>query len=54
MPIYYNGEKYDSFDMIDDGLRLCDSMPGVKDEHLNSEGNKIIANSVIRKLKSYE
>jgi hypothetical protein len=54
MPIYYNGEEYDSFDMMDDGLRLCDSMPGVKDEHLNSKGNKVIADSVIRKLKSYE
>ena len=54
IPIYHNGQEYDSFDYIDQGLRLCDSMPGVKDEHLNSEGNKVIADSVIRKLKSYE
>jgi len=54
IPIYHNGQEYDSFDYIDRGLRLCDSMPGLKDEHLNSEGNKVIADSVIKKLKQYE
>ena len=54
IPIYHNGQEYDSFDYIDQGLRLCDSMPGVKDEHLNSEGCKVIANSIVRKLKTYE
>ena len=54
IPIYHNGQEYDSFDYIDKGLRLCDSMPGVEDQHLNSKGCKVIADSIIRKLKSYE
>ena len=54
IPIYRDGKEYNSFAPdIDVGLRLCDSIPGVQDEHLNSEGNKVIADSVIRKLKSY-
>ena len=47
-------KEYTSFSQIDEGLRLCDSITGVKDEHLNSEGNKVIADSVIKKLKQYE
>jgi len=55
IPIYRDGKEHTSFaPNIDEGLRLCDSIPGVKDEHLNSEGNKMIANSIVRKLKSYE
>ena len=55
IPIYHNGQEYDSFDYIyQQGLRLCDNMPGVKDTHLNSEGCKVIANSIVRKLKTYE
>ena len=54
IPIHYKEKEYTSFSQIDEGLRLCDSIPGVQDEHLNSEGNKVIADSVIRKLKSYE
>jgi hypothetical protein len=55
IPIYRDGKEYSSFaPNVDVGLRLCDSIPGLADEHLNSEGNKMIANSVIRKLKSYE
>jgi len=54
IPIYHNGKEYDSFDYIYKGLRLCDSMPGVEDQHLNSKGCKVIADSIIRKLKSYE
>ena len=53
IPIHYKEKEYTSFSQIDEGLRLCDSIPGVQDEHLNSEGNKVIADSVIRKLKSY-
>ena len=54
IPIYHNGQEYDSFDYIDRGLRLCDSMPGLEDEHLNSQGCKVIANSIVKKLKQYE
>jgi len=54
IPIYHNGQEYDSFDYIDRGLRLCDSMPGLKDDHLNSDGQRVIADSVIKKLKQYE
>jgi len=51
IPIYYNDKEYLSFDRIDKGLRLCDSIPGVEDQHLNSEGCKVIANSIVKKLK---
>jgi hypothetical protein len=55
IPIYRDGKEYSSFaPNIDRGLRLCDSIPGVKDEHLNSQGNKMIANSILKKLKQYE
>tara|TARA_E500000331_G_scaffold201200_1_gene193159 strand:+ start:234 stop:998 length:765 start_codon:yes stop_codon:yes gene_type:complete len=54
IPIHYKEKEYTSFSQIDEGLRLCDSITGVKDEHLNSEGNKVIADSVIKKLKQYE
>jgi len=55
IPIYRDGKEYSSFaPNVDVGLRLCDSIRGLKDEHLNSEGNKMIADSVLRKLKSYE
>jgi len=55
IPIYCDGKEYSSFaPNVDEGLRLCDSIPGLKDEHLNSEGCKLIADSIVRKLKSYE
>ena len=55
IPIYRDGKEYNSFAPdIDVGLRLCDSIPGLQDEHLNSNGCKVIADSIIRKLNSYE
>ena len=55
IPIYCDGKEYSSFaPNVDEGLRLCDSIPGLKDEHLNSQGNKIIADSVLKKLRQYE
>ena len=54
IPIHYKEKEYTSFGQIEKGLRLCDSMPGVEDEHLNSKGCKVIADSITRKLKSYE
>ena len=55
IPIYRDGKEYSSFaPNVDVGLRLCDSIPGLKDEHLNSKGCKLIADSIVRKLKSYE
>lgn len=53
IPIYYQGKEYDSFTEIDNGLRLCDSIIGVQDEHLNSTGCKVVANSIVKKLKKY-
>jgi len=65
IPIQYKGKEYVSFDYISDynqavgnstalpieeGLRLCDSIPGLEDYHLNSKGCKVIANSILRKL----
>ena len=35
----------------DKGLRLCDVIPGLNDTHLSSKGHKMIADSIIRKLK---
>lgn len=55
IPIYRDGKEYNSFaPNIDEGLRLCDTISGVKDDHLNSEGCKMVADSITRKLKSYE
>ena len=54
IPIHYKEKEYTSFSQIDEGLRLCDSIPGLKDEHLNSQGNKMIADSVLKKLRQYE
>ena len=55
IPIYRDGKEYTSFaPNVDEGLRLCDSISGVEDEHLNSKGCKLIADSIVRKLKSYE
>ena len=53
IPIHYKEKEYTSFSQIDEGLRLCDSISGVKDEHLNSEGCRLVADSITRKLKSY-
>jgi len=53
-PIHYKEKEYTSFSKVENGLRLCDSIRGLKDEHLNSQGNKMIADSVIKKLKQYE
>ena len=55
IPIYRDGKEYSSFaPNVEVGLRLSDSIPGLKDEHLNSKGCKLIADSIVRKLKSYE
>jgi len=62
IPINYKGSIYDGFESIarnndiqnDDKLRICDVLPGVDDTHLSSKGCKVIADSIIRKLKSYE
>ena len=32
-------------------LRICDVIKGVDDTHLSSTGHKVIANSIIRRLK---
>ena len=55
IPIYRDGKEYTSFaPNVDEGLRLCDSISGVEDEHLNSKGCKVIADSIVKKLKQYE
>jgi lysophospholipase L1-like esterase len=55
IPIYRDGKEYNSFaPNTDEGLRICDVLPGVDDTHLSSKGCKVIADSIIRKLKSYE
>jgi len=55
IPIHFDGKEYTSFaNNIDKGVRICDSLPGVDDEHLNSMGVKIIADSITKKLKQYK
>ena len=46
--------KFGQIDKIDKGLRLCDTIEGLDDQHLNSEGCKVVADSIIKKLKQYE
>ena len=50
-PIHHNNKEYTSFSQIDKGYRLCDTIKGLDDTHLNSQGCKIISDSIIRKLK---
>lgn len=50
-PIHHNNKEYTSFSQIDKGYRLCDTIKGLNDKHLNSQGCKIISDSIIRKLK---
>ena len=54
IPIHYKGKEYTSFGQIDEGLRLCDTIEGLDDQHLNSEGCKVVADSIVKKLKQYE
>tara|TARA_R100000008_G_C3586533_1_gene172857 strand:+ start:3536 stop:4420 length:885 start_codon:yes stop_codon:yes gene_type:complete len=56
IPIYYKGKEYVSFNDIIHGnqLRLCDTFLGLDDEHFNSDGCKVVADSIVRKLKQYE
>jgi lysophospholipase L1-like esterase len=54
IPIHHNNKEYTSFSQIDKGYRLCDTIEGLDDTHLNSQGCKIISDSIIRKLKQYE
>mgnify|MGYP005672703643 FL=1 len=67
MPLYHKGKEYDSMDeliVVDgdwrfddssfqhkDKLRICDVIKGVDDTHLSSTGHKVIAKSIIRRLK---
>ena len=53
IPIHYKGKEYTSFSQIDEGLRLCDTIEGLNDQHLNSEGCKVVADSIVKKLKQY-
>ena len=54
IPIHHNNKEYTSFSQIDEGYRLCDTIEGLDDTHLNSQGCKIVSDSIVRKLKSYE
>jgi len=67
VPLYHKGKEYDSMDeliVVDgnwrfddssfqhkDKLRICDVIKGVDDTHLSSTGHKVIAKSIIRRLK---
>ena len=67
MPLYHKGKEYDSMEelvVVDgnwrfddssfqhkDKLRICDVIKGVDDTHLSSTGHKVIAKSIIRRLK---
>tara|TARA_R100000742_G_scaffold3891_1_gene976 strand:+ start:138 stop:884 length:747 start_codon:yes stop_codon:yes gene_type:complete len=67
IPLYHKGKEYDSMEELvvvgvdwrfddssfqhKDNLRICDVIQGVKDTHLSSTGHKVIANSIVRRLK---
>lgn len=67
LPLYHKGKEYDSMEELivvgvdwrfddssfqhKDNLRICDVIQGVDDTHLSSTGHKVIANSIIRRLK---
>tara|TARA_R100001591_G_scaffold23999_1_gene33874 strand:- start:995 stop:1741 length:747 start_codon:yes stop_codon:yes gene_type:complete len=67
LPLYHKGKEYDSMEELivvgvdwrfddssfqhKDNLRICDVIQGVDDTHLSSTGHKLIANSIVRRLK---
>ena len=67
IPLYHKGKEYDSMEELvvvgvdwrfddssfqdKDNLRICDVIQGVDDTHLSSTGHKVIANSIVRRLK---
>ena len=67
IPLYHKGKEYDSMEELivvgvdwrfddssfqhKDNLRICDVIQGVDDTHLSSTGHKVIADSIIRRLK---
>ena len=67
LPLYHKGKEYDSMEELimvgvdwrfddssfqhKDNLRICDVIQGVNDTHLSSTGHKLIANSIVRRLK---
>lgn len=66
IPIYVEGNYYDSLSHTQPNdefnnwryknpynMRLSDVIPGVYDTHLSSEGHKILADSIVLKLKNY-
>ena len=63
IPIHIDGVDYDSFERTckdfnnhnikhNHKLRLCDVISGINDTHLSSIGHKIVADSIIKKLKN--
>ena len=50
IPLYYKKERYNNFESFreSDGLILS------RDGHFNSKGCKVIADSIVKKLKQYE
>ena len=63
IPIHIDGVDYDSFERTcadfnnhtikhTHKLRLCDVINGIDDTHLSSIGHKIVADSIIKKLKN--
>jgi len=53
IPIFFNDEEYVSFDQFQENnnLQLADVIDGFNDEHFNSKGCKVIADSIVRKLE---
>jgi hypothetical protein len=53
IPIFFNDEEYVSFDHFqkNNNIQLGDVIDGFIDEHFNSKGCKVIADSIIRKLE---
>ena len=50
IPLHYKKERYNNFE----SFRESDGLILKKDGHFNSKGCKVIADSIVKKLKQYE
>ena len=56
IPLTHNNKSYTNFNEIledDPYLTLGGKYDGIHDGHMNSDGHRVIANSIINKINSY-
>jgi len=51
IPLYYKEERYNNFESFRENNHLQLKDDGLEDEHFNSKGCKVIADSIVRKLE---